>query len=185
MPPAALARPAGVVPGGGVCPFSRLPTPPSLSLTAPIPPAPLPGGKGENQSYFMQGTSPLASPGAEPGRRLQSRQKQIPGGGVPFFSPANPAFGLIFCPPSPKGKDIPPTPLPRRGRGRIKVISCKGLRPLHPRGLNPGGTCYPCRCGKLNGGLSSLPPANPALSLLCHPLSPQPPSPTGKGETIG
>ena len=28
---------------------------------------------------------------------------------------------------------IPPTPFPA-GRGRIKVISCKGLRPLHPRG---------------------------------------------------
>ena len=31
---------------------------------------------------------------------------------------------------------IPPPPFPP-GRGRIKVILCKGLRPLHPRGLNP------------------------------------------------
>ena len=31
---------------------------------------------------------------------------------------------------------IPPSPFPA-GRGRLKVISCKGLRPLHPRGLNP------------------------------------------------
>ena len=29
---------------------------------------------------------------------------------------------------------IPPTPFPA-GRGRLKVILCKGLRPLHPRGL--------------------------------------------------
>ena len=55
-------------------------------------------------------------------------------GGLPFLSPACPAFSLLFCPPSPKGKDIPPPPLPQRGRGRFKVISCKGLRPLHPRG---------------------------------------------------
>ncbi len=93
MPPAALARPAGVVPGGGVCPFSRLPTPPSLSLTAPIPPAPLPGGKGENQSYFMQGASPLASPGAEPERHLQSQQNRYPAGGVPPAALAIPAPG--------------------------------------------------------------------------------------------
>ena len=29
----------------------------------------------------------------------------------------------------------PPTPLPRWGRGRLRLFLCKGLRPLHPRGL--------------------------------------------------
>ena len=33
------------------------------------------------------------------------------------------------------------------------------------------------------GGLPSLSPANPAFNLLSCPLSPQPPSPAGKGET--
>ena len=39
--------------------------------------------------------------------------------------PPYPAFSFDFAP-------IPPTPFPT-GRGRFKVISCKGLRPLHPR----------------------------------------------------
>ena len=29
------------------------------------------------------------------------------------------------------------------GKGRFFVFLCKGLRPLHPRGLNPGGTGLP------------------------------------------
>ena len=32
----------------------------------PHPPDPLPGGKGETKGYFMQGASPLASPGLNP-----------------------------------------------------------------------------------------------------------------------
>ena len=40
---------------------------PAFSLLSfPHPPAPLPGGKGENHGYFMQGASPLASPGLNP-----------------------------------------------------------------------------------------------------------------------
>ena len=34
----------------------------------------------------------------------------------------------------------PPSPLPLRGRGRIIVFLCKGLRPLHPRGWAGSGT---------------------------------------------
>ena len=37
--------------------------------------------------------------------------------------------------------------------------------------------------GALRGGVLSLSPAYPAFSLLYRPLSPQPPSPAGKGET--
>ena len=33
----------------------------------------------------------------------------MPPGSLPSLSPAYPAFRLLFCPPSPKGKDIPPT----------------------------------------------------------------------------
>ena len=54
-----------------------------------------------------------------------------------FWSPAYPAFSLLSFP-------HPPAPFPA-GRGRIKVILCKGLCPLHPRELNPrgaGSTCW-------------------------------------------
>ena len=48
------------------------------------------------------------------------------GGGLPFWSPAIPAFSVLSFP-------HPPDPLPG-GKGETIVISCKGLRPLHPRG---------------------------------------------------
>ena len=75
----------------------------------------------------------------------------------------------------------------------------QGASPLASPGLNPGGTGSPCRCGKLNGGglprrcrrggrqrypaggLPGWSPAYPAFNLLSCPLSPQPPSPAGKG----
>ena len=39
----------------------------SLFFLPPIPPTPFPGGEGGAQGYFMQGASPLASPGLNPG----------------------------------------------------------------------------------------------------------------------
>ena len=92
---------------------------------SPQPPSPV--GKGENQSFLMQGAPPLASSGLAPrgtgsagvsgalrgrtgdGRRL-ALPPHVPGGGVPFSSPANPAFSVVSAP-------YPPSPLPRRGRG--------------------------------------------------------------------
>ena len=52
-------------------------------------------------------------------------------GGLSFASPAYHAICLPFFPHPPvrARRALFPT-----GRGRIKVISCKGLRPLHPRG---------------------------------------------------
>ena len=69
-------------------------------------------------------------------------------------------------------------------------------------GCAPRGTGSPCRCGKLNGGLAPALPARrasaipggglaffaarlPCLYLLFCPLPPRPPSPVGKGETLG
>ena len=137
------------------------PANPALSfLSCPHPPSPLPGGKGENQGYFMQGAPPLASPrlsrrrhglnlrcrcplGGLPGRSpADVAVPESVGGGLLSLSPAYPAFSLIFCP-------HPPDPLPLRGRGRFLVFLCKGLRPLHPRGLNPWFAAKPTGSGSL------------------------------------
>ena len=93
-------------------------------LPCPHPPNPLPNGKGEIFCFLMQGASPLASPGAEPGRHWLDFKKPI-------------LFGVA-------------------GERRLQSIKIRekflgvwGLlsrspqalpRPLHPRGLNPGGT---------------------------------------------
>ena len=121
----------------------------------------------------------------------------VPGGGFVLFLACLPCLWFTFLPPFPEGEGYPPAPLPRRGRGRIKVISCKGLRPLHPRGLNPSGTYSPgknrypagggapsgtgstCRCGICRGAcllcrLLTL----PSLSL----TAPIPPAPFPGGE---
>ena len=111
--------------------------------------------------------------------------------------PVRPLLWLCFCP-------HPPDPLPLRGRGRLKVILCKGLRPLHPRAEpgrhrlflwkagSGGGLAWlvagrPCRSGIRWGGLPSLSSASPAFSVLfCPPPPPPPPPPDplpgGKGE---
>ena len=63
------ARPAGGVP-------ALSPAYPAFGfVSCPIPPTPFPGGKGENQGYFMQGASPLASPRAEPTVRRKTDRK--------------------------------------------------------------------------------------------------------------
>ena len=95
----------------------------------------------------MQGASPLASPRLNPrGTGSTCRCRRLNGGrapgvagsasvsgarrgGFPSLSPAASAFRLLFCP-------YPPAPLPS-GKGRLEVILCKGLRPLHSQGLNP------------------------------------------------
>ena len=104
--------------------------------------------------------------------------------GVLSLSPVAAAFRLLSCPlfPRPRSQSA----LPRRGRGRFIVILCKGLRPLHPRGLNPGGT-----------GVGASPVLGRRRALLvagfhCLPLAFLPPipppalaersSPAGKGE---
>ena len=86
-------------------------------------------------------------------------------------------FAFLFAPypPDPRSQSA----LPRRGRGRLRLFLCKGLRPLHPRGrtraaLGKGQTTHPA------GGASFLLPANPAFSLLFCP-----PSPEGKDRPPG
>ena len=100
---------------------------------------------------------------AEPGRHRSRGGVSRAGGGLAPALPADlaipeftgaacllcrlPTLPLVFLP-----APYPPSPLPRRGRGRFKVISCKGLRPLHPQGWTGRGTGCPCRTGASVGG---------------------------------
>ena len=125
--------------------FSSSPANPAFSLLscflAPYPPSPLPQWGRGILSFLMQGAPPLASPVAEPGRHLQPLPSKA-SGGVAGFLPRLPtlllACFLAFLPPIP----LPPFP---SGEGGFLVFLCKGLRPLHPRWLNPGGTYSPCQ----------------------------------------
>ena len=106
--------------------------------------SPFPAGEGGDQGYFSKGLRPR-HPCTEPLAALTEPSSAVPGGGrarlvacltlpplypaggLPSLSPPYPALSLLSCPLSPR----PPSPA---GKGVTKVISCKGLRPLHPWG---------------------------------------------------
>ena len=117
----------------------------------------------------------------------------VPGGELAFFAARQPCLSLAFLPP------IPPPPFPG-GEGGDQDYFMQGASPLASPRLNPGGTGSAgvsgargsaqgagCRFALPSmspaGSLPSLPLANRAFRLLSCPLSPQPPSPAGKGET--
>ena len=151
-----------------------LPAPAFPFFSAPYPPCPLPGGKGENQSFLMQGASPLASPALNRLRHSQSLPSRCPAEGLPGWSPAYPAFSLLFRPLSPQ----PPSPT---GKGENQSFLMQGASPLAFPRLNPCGTYRTCQAGTRRG-LARLVACLPCLSLSFFPLSPHPPSPAGMGE---
>ena len=96
-------------------------------------------------------------------------------GACPLCRLPPPAFSFDSAP-------HPPSPLPRRGRGRFLVFLCKGLRPLHPRaepGLNGNRKGAPVP----SEGLAPVSPARRALAAPCRerlflpPAAPTFPSP--------
>ena len=71
----------GGVPSAVACPLGRSPILPFTYFPAPSPrprsQSALPSGKGETQSFLMQGASPLASPGLSPWFTAK-RQEAVP-----------------------------------------------------------------------------------------------------------
>ena len=128
------------------CPAGRRLNLPHHEFFAPIPPTPLPSGKGEPQSLFRRGLRPR-HPCTEPPAALTDRA--VSG----TRRAACPSGRRVNLPHHRFIAPIPPTPLPG-GKGETKVILCKGLRPLHPRHQTAGGTYRPCRTGarRLNPG---------------------------------
>ncbi len=112
---------------------------PLACFSAPIPPAPFPGGEGGDlRLFYARGFAPCI-PGAEPGRHWGRGRTARPTGGVTALPPAAPVFGLLSCP-------HPPSPLPG-GKGGILTLFCRGLRPRHPEHWIACGTYSPCQTG--------------------------------------
>ena len=188
-PPAALVRPAAVENSmaafprrhwlslplwcpRGACLFGCLSPLPLALFLPPIPPTPFPAGEGGDQSYFMQGAPPLASPRLSPGGTYRTSQAGARRGAVScracFARRIN-----AFLPP------IPPTPFPG-GEGGDQSYFMQGAPPLAspaldrlrhlldlPRGRGPSQT-PPSRQRRI----VPSPPVPPLLG--CRHCSPVP-----------
>ena len=90
-----------------------------------------------------------------------------------FWSPACLFTLAYYLPPSPQ----PPSP---PGKGGLKVILCKGLRPLHPRGCTRAALAEPA-VQETEGGRGDFGRLM-TLPLACFPAPiPPPPFPSGEG----
>ena len=126
----------------GTCLFGRLPTLSLAYFPAPIPLTPFPGGEGGDYKFISPGATAPGTPALNRLRHLQpllirfqaggvppalpaQRALAVPCGGLPFSSPAHPAFGLLSCPLSPR----PPS---RREGGDFRLFHARGFAPCIP-----------------------------------------------------
>ena len=153
---------------GGFCFFSF----PAVSMiSCPHPPDPLPlRGRGSPKVYFAGGFA-RGTPALNRLRHLQTPPCRSPAGGLPGRSAADLALSFIGCPHPP----APPFP---SGRGLL-VFLCKGLRPLHPRGLNPWFAANPTG----SNSLRVVPPGSSRRESVWRKLQCRKRSDAGSGET--
>ena len=124
---AVLVRPAAPASKGGVAALVAPADSAFSFFPAPYPPpTPFPSGEGGDQGYFMQGASPLASPGAEPLAALTVPAKTDTRRGAYLFS------RLLTPPLACFSAPYPPDPLPQWGRGCPKVYFAGGFAPGTP-----------------------------------------------------
>ena len=109
----------------GACPIGRPPTLPLPSFLPPIPPTPFPGGEGGAPKFISPGASPPAPLHLTACGTHRACQAGTRRGGLPGWSPAYPAFTFFPAP-------YPPSPLPRRGRGRPRLFHARGFAPCIP-----------------------------------------------------
>ena len=95
---------------------------------SPRPPSPL--GKGETLGYFMQGASPLASPGLSRGGTGYGRETGHPAGACLLCR--LPTLPFVYLP-----APIPPTPFPSGEGGDFRLFYARGFAPCIP-GAEPG-----------------------------------------------
>ena len=124
LAPALQARRALAAPGGGRAFFVACLLLPLVSFFAPSPRPPSRREGGDFRLFYARGCAPCI-PAPEPARRWEMGANHAPGGGRAFILACLP-LPLAFFP-----APIPPAPFPA-GRGRLRLFSCKGLRPLHP-----------------------------------------------------
>ena len=86
------------------------------------------------------------------------------------MSPAYPAFSLIFCPPSPKGKDIPPPPFPSGEGGDLRLFYARGFAPCIP-GAEPLRHLFALPLWCPEGGVPPALPVRRALAAPCGGLA--------------
>ena len=106
---------------------------------------------------------------------------------LPLWHPAGACLACHLLPPAFTffSAPYPPAPFPGGEGGDFRLFYARGGAPCIP-GAEPARHWLDLPLWRpAGGGLPCLPPAAPCLYLLFCPLSPQPPSPVGKGETLG